>query len=76
MKNLKFFITEAKAHKFKKGDKVKIKDEWKDDPSPEYDFTYELIEKPDGGRVKIKAIDSKLSVIPVEVVKLDWLVPA
>ena len=67
-------LNEGKKYKFKKGDKVKIHDDWKDDPKE--DFTYELLENPDGGRVKIQAIDTKLSLPPVEVVKLDWIVPA
>ena len=71
MKNYKYFLNESK-HKFKKGDKVKIHPDWKDDPNE--DDTYILLENPDGGRVKIKAIDSNLSFPPVEVVKLEWII--
>lgn len=74
MKHLNEFLNEAKKYKFKKGDKVKIHDDWKDDPKE--DFTYELLENPDGGRVQIQAIDTKLSLPPVEVVKLEMIVPA
>jgi len=73
MKSLNDILNEAKTPNFKKGDKVTIKVEFSDDPKN--DFTYELIENPDGGRVKIRAIDSKLSISPVEVVKLDWIEP-
>lgn len=73
MKSLKEILNESKTYKFKKGDKVTFKDEFSDDK--ENEFTYELIENPDGDRVKIQAIDSKLKLPPVEVVKLEWLVP-
>ena len=54
----------------KKGDIVTIKKEWSDS---ENDGKFILLENPDGGRVKIQSIDSGLTLPPVEVVKIEWL---
>ncbi len=70
MKDLNEFLNEGK--KYKKGDIVRMKPEFSDS---EDDGDFELIENPDGGRVKVRAVDSGLSIPPVEVVKLEWLEP-
>lgn len=72
---IKLFEQWLKESKLKKGDLVKIKPEWKEDQDSKYDFTYVLLGNPSGGRVKIKPVDSGLSIPPVENVKLDWIYP-
>lgn len=39
------------------------------------EFDYILIENPDGDRVKVMPINSGLEFPPVQVVKLEWLIP-
>ncbi|WKZ71100.1 MAG: hypothetical protein QY331_07525 [Melioribacteraceae bacterium] len=53
----------------KQGEIVKIRPEFRRNDN----LKYELIENPDGGRVKIRALDTGLDYPPVEVSLLEWL---
>jgi hypothetical protein len=37
------------------------------------EFDYILIEDPDGDRVKVMPVNSKMEIPPIQVVKLEWL---
>jgi len=56
----------------KKGDVVKFKPEF---AFGDAEFDFELLEDPDGGRVKIKLINHPTwkELAPVSVVLLDWI---
>ena len=56
----------------KKGDVVKFKPEF---AFGDAEFDFELLEDPDGGRVKIKLINHTTwkELAPVSVVLLDWI---
>jgi len=56
---------------FKKGDIVRFVPEYQD---KEDDFDYILVEDPDGGRVKVIAINTGIQFPPIQVVKTDWLI--
>lgn len=55
----------------KAGDIVEILPEWQDEGDSE--FTWVAIEDEDGGRVKVKVIDSTLVFAPIYVMQTDWL---
>lgn len=55
---------------FKKGDIVQFLPEYKDGLN---DFDYILIEDPDGGRVKVMPIGTKLEYPPIQVINLEWI---
>ncbi len=55
---------------FKKGDIVRFVPEYQDGKS---EFDYILIEDPDGGRVKVMPVNSRMSMPPIQVVKTEWL---
>jgi hypothetical protein len=55
---------------FKKNDIVRFLPEYEDG---ENEFDYILIEDPDGGRVKVKPINSGMEIPPVYVVEIAWL---
>lgn len=55
---------------FKKNDIVRFLPEYEDG---ENEFDYILIEEPDGGRVKVKPINSGMEIPPVYVVETKWL---
>ena len=38
-----------------------------------HEFDYILIEDPDGDRVKVTPVNSKMEIPPIQVVKLDWV---
>lgn len=54
---------------YKKGDIVRFLPEYEDG---EKEFDYILIEEPDGGRVKVMPINSRLEIPPVYVVETNW----
>jgi len=56
--------------KLKKGDIVQFLPEYKDGPN-EYDYI--LVEGPDGGRVKVMPIGTKLEYPPIQVINLEWI---
>lgn len=56
---------------FKKVDIVRFIPEYKDGQS---EFDYLLLEDPDGGRVKVSALNTGMSIPPVQVVKTCWLI--
>jgi hypothetical protein len=68
MKSLKEFLNESS--KIKKGSTVLIKPEYSDDPDNE--FEYEVI-KISSNKAKIRAIDSKLSIPPIELVNTNMI---
>ena len=55
---------------FKKNDVVRFLPEYEDG---EDEFDYILIEEPDGGRVKVKPLNSGLEIPPIYVVEIDCL---
>ena len=55
---------------FKKNDKVRFIPEFEDG---KHEFDYILLEDPDGNRVKVIPINSKMEFPPIQVVKLEWL---
>jgi len=68
MKSLKEFLNESS--KIKKGSTVLIKPEYSDDPDNE--FEYEVIEI-SSNKAKIRAVDSKLSIPPIELVNTNMI---
>lgn len=65
-------IFNANCHqmKLKEGDIVRFIPEYEDGKQ---EFDYILIEDPDGDRVKVMPINSKMELPPIQVVKLEWL---
>ncbi len=54
----------------KKGDIVQFLPEYKDG---HIEFDYILIEDPDGGRVKVMPVGTKLEFPPVQVINIEWI---
>jgi len=57
-------------YQLKKNDIVRFLPEYEDG---ENEYDYILIEEPDGGRVKVKPINSGLEIPPIYVVETKWL---
>lgn len=55
---------------FKKNDVVRFNPEFEDGVK---EFDYVLIEDPDGDRVKVMPINSKMEIPPIQVVKTEWI---
>lgn len=55
----------------KKGDKVKIRPEWRDEGDE--DFVWIALEEEDGGRVRIAPLNTGLSIQPNQIVTTDML---
>jgi hypothetical protein len=54
----------------KRNDIVRFLPEYEDSQN---EFDYILIEEPDGGRVKVKPINSGMEIPPIYVVETKWL---
>ena len=61
----------AKFHKFVKGDVVRIKPDFQD--SGDDEFTWQVIDDEEKGRVDISAINSPLRVKPIHTVQTEWI---
>ena len=57
--------------RLKKNDVVRFLPEFEDGTD---EFDYILIEDPDGGRVKVMALNTGLKIPPVQVAETEWLV--
>ncbi len=67
----KDYITEAKEAKFKVGDIVKIKPEFRDSKEEKYNFNYKILEI--NNKILIQVQDSKLSIPSTELVKPNMI---